>query len=96
MKVVYYTSKKTGETTNFHKIPDDWDDETIIKRLEKFNNDDSIKTTATIVDVVESSFMEYLINCCYQKLEAEREVRDNLIEHLRDALYIAEDIKVKL
>lgn len=96
MKVVYYTNKKTGEITNFHKIPVDWDDETTIKRREKFNNDDSIKTTATIVDVVEGSFMEYLIYCCYQKLEAEREVRDDLIEHLRDALYIAEDIKVKL
>ena len=96
MKVVYYTSKKTGEITNFHKIPVDWDDETTIKRLKKFNNDDNVNTTATIVDVVESSFMEYLINCCYQKLETNRKERDDLIEHLRDALYIAEDIKVKL
>lgn len=96
MKVVYYTSKKTGEITNFHKIPVDWDDDTTIKRLKKFNNDDNVNTTATIVDVVESSFMEYLINCCYRKLETNRKERDDLIEHLRDALYIAEDIKVKL
>ena len=40
--------------------------------------------------------MEYLINRCYKNLAMEKDIRDNLIDSLRDALNIAEDIEVNL
>lgn len=96
MKIAYYTSKETKAITTFHKIHDDWDDKKISDSLRDFNNNANNKTTAIIIDVPENSFMEYLVNRCFHKLELEKESRNDLIDNLREALAIAENIKINL
>lgn len=96
MKIAYYRDKETKSITNFHKIPEDWDDKKTSDSIRDFNNNTNNKTTAVIIDVPENSLMEYLVNRCFRKLELEKELRDDLINNLREALDIAEDIKINL
>lgn len=86
MKIVYYENVVTKEVTNYNKLPEDWTEEKIGSALKEFNQRETGKCNAVIIDVEEGSFIGYLI----KRLEAKIAVKPELIEEALDALDHAE------
>lgn len=86
MKYAIYNRVPTGEITNYNKLPEEWDEETVRKNLKEFNAKHADTCNATIIEVEEGSFIDFLI----KKVEDTQQYNKDLVREALDAVEYAE------
>lgn len=86
MKYAIYHRVPTGEITNYNKLQEEWDEETVRKNLKEFNANHADTCNATIIDVEDGSFIDYLI----KKVEDTKQYNKDLVREALDAVEYAE------
>ncbi len=82
MKYAYYRDRENN-ITNHHQLPEEWTEKEEEERVKQYNSGDS---TAFVIEVEEGSFAEYLINRLEEKPNYERDVLQEMIDHLEDVI----------
>lgn len=86
MKYAIYHNVPTGEIIRFHKLPEDWSEEKEQQALREFNSANKNTCNATILEVEEGSFIDYLI----KKLDNIKQYNEDLVREVLDAIEYAE------
>lgn len=88
MKYAYYRGRENN-ITNHHEIPEEWTEEEVEEKVKQFNSTGDL--TAFVIEVEEGSFIEYLINRLEEKHNYERDVLQEMIDHLEDVIDFLEE-----
>lgn len=88
MKYAYYRDREKN-ITNHHEIPEEWTGEEVEEKVKQFNSTGDL--TSFVVEVEEGSFIEYLINRLEEKPNYERDVLQEMIDHLEDVIDFLEE-----
>lgn len=83
MKYAYYRDRENN-ITNHHEIPEEWTEEEVEEKVKQFNSTGNL--TSFVIEVEEGSFIEYLINRLEEKPNYERDVLQEMIDHLEDVI----------
>lgn len=95
MKVAFYRSRDDGRIMNYQKIPEDWDSETIKRKVDEFNEyPKNGNSMAEAIDVESDGFIAYLIGRVQQKENYSKSVVNDIADSLRDALCLVENLSV--
>lgn len=86
MKYAIYHRVPTGEITNYNKLPEQWDEETVQKNLKSFNESHADTCNATIVEIEDGSFIGFLI----KKVDDVKRYDEDLVREALDAIEHAE------
>lgn len=86
MKYAIYHNVPTGEIIRFHKLPEDWSEEKEQQALREFNSANKDTCNATIVEVEDGSFIDYLI----KKVDDTKQYNEDLVREALDAIERAE------
>ena len=88
MKYAYYRDRENN-ITNHHQLPEEWTEEEVTERIKQFNSTGGY--TAFVIEVEEGSFIEYLINTLEEKPNYERDILQEMIDHLEDVIDFLEE-----
>ena len=93
MKYAYYRDRENN-ITNHHEIPEEWTEEEVEEKVKQFNSTGDL--TSFVIEVEEGSFIEYLINRLEEKPNYERDVLQEMIDHLEDVIDFLEEKEKRL
>ena len=88
MKYAYYRDRENN-ITNHHQLPEEWTEKEEEERVKQYNSTGD--STAFVIEVEEGSFAEYLINRLEEKRNYERDVLQEMIDHLEDVIDFLEE-----
>lgn len=88
MKYAYYRDRENN-ITNYHQLPEEWTEKEIEEKVKQFNSTGGL--TAFVIEEGEGSFIEYLINRLEEKPNYERDVLQEMIDHLEKVIDFLED-----
>lgn len=86
MKYGIYHNVPTGEIISFHKIPEDWSEEQERQALKDFNSTHESTCNATIIQVEDGSFIDFLI----KKVDETNRYNQDLVREAMEAIEHAE------
>ena len=86
MKYAIYHIVPTGEITNYNKLPEQWSEELVQKNLNEFNASHADTCNATIIDVEDGSFVDFLI----KRVDDKQQYNCDLVREALDAIERAE------
>ena len=91
--IIAYYRNKDGKIYSCNKITDvPWDK--IVEKAEAFNERSRPDTTVTIVDVADDSLEAYLLEKAEAKYKVLRNVKEDAVSALRDAIDCIEGLEV--
>lgn len=86
MKYAVYNRVPTGEITHYNKLPEEWSEELVQQNLREFNASHKDTCNATIIEVEDGSFIDFLI----KKVEDTQQYNKDLVREALDAVERAE------
>lgn len=86
MKYAVYNRVPTGEITHYNKLPEEWSEELVQQNLREFNASHQDTCNATIIEVEDGSFIDFLI----KKVEDTQQYNKDLVREALDAVERAE------
>lgn len=86
MKLAIYHRVPTGGITNYTKLPEQWSEETVQQKLKEFNASYADTCNATLIEVEDGSFIDFLI----KEVEKKHDLKEDLLQEALDAVEHAE------